>query len=120
MEEKIILKATETRTITFPGTHDPIELKPIMKYKTEPYNHQNDCYNKLYGKESSALFMEQGTGKSKAAIDIACNLFLEKKINAVLLIAPNGVQTQCAEEQIPIHSSVSNNIKVWSNKSGVL
>lgn len=91
-----------------------------MKYKTKPYNHQIEAYKKLYGKESSALFMEQGTGKSKIAIDIACNLFLEGKINAVLLIAPNGVQTQWAEEQIPTHSSVVTNIKVWKSNGGKL
>ena len=105
-------------------TTDPYERVKnenlMMKWKTKPYNHQTDAYNKLYKKEGSALFMEQGTGKSKVAIDIACNLFMEKKINAVLLIAPNGVQTQWAEEQIPIHSSVNNFIKIWKSGGGRL
>ena len=88
-----------------------------MKFKTVPYDHQIEDYKKLYDKPFGALFHEQGTGKSKAAIDIASNLFLEEKINAVLLIAPNGVQRQWANEQIPEHSPVDTHIMVWNNKS---
>jgi SNF2 family DNA or RNA helicase len=87
-----------------------------MITKTKPYKHQIQAYNKLYGKEFSALFMEQGTGKSKVAIDIACNLYHNHLIDAVLLIAPNGVHTQWANEQIPIHSSAPDKICVWSTK----
>ncbi|MEJ2248066.1 MAG: DEAD/DEAH box helicase [Candidatus Lokiarchaeota archaeon] len=90
-----------------------------MIVKTEPYKHQYDAYAYLYDKEYGALFMEQGTGKSKVAIDIAYNRFLENKINAVMLIAPNGVHTQWAEEQIPIHSN-NYNIKVWGKKKNKL
>ena len=86
------------------------------KFKTTPYEHQNQAYDKLYDKEYSALFMEQGTGKSKVAIDMACNRYMEKKITAVLLIAPNGVHTQWADEQIPTHSSVKTKIFKWSSK----
>lgn len=88
-----------------------------FKYKTKPYKHQVEAIKKLYGKEFGALFCEQGTGKSKIAIDIASNLFLEKKINAVLLIAPNGVQKQWAHEQIPEHSPVPFKIQVWTSSS---
>ena len=91
-----------------------------MVYATKPYRHQIDAYNKLYGKEFGALFMEMGTGKSKVAIDIASNLYLEEKINAVLLIAPNGVHKQWADEQIPIHCSVPYKKMVWSSKKGRL
>lgn len=91
-----------------------------MIYKTKPYDHQIEGYKKLYGKEYFAEFMEQGTGKTKLAIDIACNLFIEKKINAVLLIAPNGVQEQWANEQIPEHSSIKNKVYIYSTKGGRL
>ena len=88
-----------------------------MIFKTKPYEHQLEAYEKLYDKPFGALFHEQGTGKSKAAIDIASNLYLEKKINAVLLIAPNGVQKQWADEQIPEHSPIDTKIQIWNNKS---
>jgi hypothetical protein len=63
--------------------------KPKYLYKTKPYQHQADAVYNLYGLEYAALFHEQGTGKTKTAIDIASNLFLEGKINAVLLSTPN-------------------------------
>ena len=91
-----------------------------MKTKTKPYDHQIEAYNKLCGKEYGALFMEMGTGKSKVTIDIACNLYLEKKINAVMVIAPNGVHKQWADEQLPVHCSVPYNPHVWSLKGGNL
>ena len=88
-----------------------------FKVKTEPYLHQVKAYEKLYGKEFMALFMEQGTGKSKTIIDITSNLYLEGKVDAVMLIAPNGVHEQWDNEQLPIHSPVPYKSMVWG-KSG--
>lgn len=85
-------------------------------HKTEPYAHQAEAFNKLYGKEYFALFMEQGTGKTKTLIDIATNLYAEKKINAVLLFAPNRVHKQWAVEQLPEHSPIDYDIFVWENQ----
>jgi len=92
-------------------------MKANFQYKTEPYNHQIDCFYKLYDKSFGSLFMEMGTGKSKTAIDMVSNLYIEGKINAVLLIAPNTVHSQWAKEQIPEHSSVPYMIKVWKGSS---
>lgn len=85
-----------------------------MKVATKPYQHQIDAYEKLYDKEFGALFMEQGTGKSKVAIDMACNLFEEGKINTAMVIAPNGVHRQWADEQLPKHCSMDYNPWVWT------
>ena len=84
-------------------------------YKTVPYEHQIKAVHYLYGKEAFALLMEQGCGKSKVLIDIASNLFLEKKIDAVFLIAPNGVHIQWSEEQIPIHTPIPYTDLVWEH-----
>ncbi len=91
-----------------------------FKTKTKPYLHQVKAYEKLYGREIIPLFMEQGTGKSKTIIDIASNLYLEGKINAVMLIAPKGVHEQWSNEQLPIHSPVPFNAMVWGGKGGKL
>jgi len=93
--------------------------KPVANYSYSdppPREHQIRAFLKCYGLPYSALLMEQGTGKSKVAIDIASNLYIEKKINAVLLIAPNNVHTQWDDEQIPIHSSVDYTSHVYSHK----
>lgn len=93
---------------------------PNFLYKTEPRKHQVDCFNFIYslflsGKNYGALFMEQGTGKTKVAIDIASNLYKENKIDSVMLIAPNGVQDQWADEQLPLHSPVPFSPFIWEN-----
>lgn len=82
-------------------------------HKTKPYKHQIDAVHFLYGKPYFAEFCEQGTGKSKILIDIASNLYLEHQIDAVMIIAPNGVQSQWANEQIPIHSPIPYTDYVW-------
>ena len=91
-----------------------------FKVKTKPYLHQVKAYEKVYGLPFFALFMEQGTGKSKTYIDIASNLYLEGKIDAVMLIAPKGVHEQWADEQIPMHSPVPFKTITWGSKGGRL
>ncbi len=86
-------------------------------YKTAPYDHQIDAFNAVYGREYFALFMQQGTGKSKVAIDVASNLYKEGKIDGVMLIAPNGVQEQWEIEQIPTHSPVRYQTLLWRSSN---
>ena len=91
-------------------------------YKTEPRKYQRNVtekalssiykdFNRFFG-----LFMWMGTGKSKTAIDIVSNLYLDNKIDAVLLIAPNGIQRQWISEQVPEHCPVKHYPFLWSNK----
>jgi SNF2 family DNA or RNA helicase len=78
----------------------------MFEYKTKPFEHQVRAFNFARDKEAFALFMEMGTGKTKTTIDLACDMYRAGEINAVLIIAPNGVHTQWIREQLPIHCSV--------------
>lgn len=49
------------------------------------------------------LNMEQGTGKSWVTILTAASLYLHKKIDAMIVIAPNNVHIAWAAEQLPAH-----------------
>jgi len=89
-----------------------------MIYKTKPMEHQVRAYDFSHDKEYLALFMEQGTGKTKATIDLASNWYKEDIIDAVLVIAPNGVHKQWGVEQIPIHSPIDTEIVVFKSTSG--
>lgn len=71
--------------------------------KTRPYEHQARVLRKDYRRTSHALFWEQGTGKSKAAIDNACMLYEEGEISFVLIVAPNGVHANWVREELPTH-----------------
>ena len=62
-------------------------------YKTKPYEHQRNALNESAEKNNWAYFMEMGTGKTKVTIDNIAYLYLQRKINTVLIIAPKSVYT---------------------------
>ena len=76
------------------------------QFKTTPYKHQQEVFDISKDKAAYALLMEQGTGKSKVALDTAGHLFYEEKIDAVVIIAPNGVQTNWMKNEVPKHFGV--------------
>jgi len=82
------------------------QLPPAYKYKTVPYNHQVAAHNFSINKDFFAEFMEQGTGKTKAIIDLANDMFMKGEITAVMVVAPNGVHRQWALKQLPLHSAL--------------
>lgn len=86
-----------------------------------PRKHQDDAFFFIYslftsGKNYGALFMEQGTGKTKVALNVAGNLYAENKIDTLMVIAPNGVQDQWNDDQIPLHCPVPYETFTWENK----
>jgi len=91
-------------------------------YKTEPRDYQRrvtaSALNHIYTQDQDFynLFMWMGTGKTKTAIDIVSNLYMDYEIDAVLLIAPNGIQKQWLTDQVPEHSPVKYYPFLWNNK----
>lgn len=71
--------------------------------KTKPYNHQARALERARGKDNFALFMEQGTGKTKVAIDRIGELWCADEIDAALVLTKKGVHIQWAVEQFPEH-----------------
>ena len=78
-------------------------MNKAFLFKTEPYQHQLDALKKSCDKKEYAYFMEMGTGKSKVLIDNVTHLYTQKKINAVLIIAPKGVYRNWINREIPTH-----------------
>jgi len=77
-----------------------------MIFKTQPYKHQQEAFDKFKDMDAFALFFDMGTGKSKTAIDIAVHKYLKGEIDAVMVIAPNNIHTQWIDEQFPLHCGV--------------
>jgi len=73
------------------------------QHKKPPFKHQRQLFLLSRDMGSFAFFMEQGTGKTKPAIDTAAWLYSQGKINALIVIAPNGVHSNWIEEEIPKH-----------------
>ena len=86
-------------------------------FKTTPYKHQLDCWRASKDRESFALFMDMGCGKSKVIIDNAGYLFLNKRIDGLVVVAPKGTYLNWVENELPIHTSeaVPTRVAYWSS-----
>ena len=70
------------------GLINPVEPMPIT---IKPYRHQIIGYNIAMKLKHSALFMEQGCGKTLTAIAVMGRRFLRGEINRVLIVSPASV-----------------------------
>ena len=73
------------------------------KFKTEPYQHQYEIWEKSWRAKYYALFLEMGTGKSKIAIDTMGALYQAGEIDTAFLIAPKGVFDNWVRKEVPTH-----------------
>jgi len=74
-----------------------------FNFKTQPYDHQSEVLLLSATREYYALFMDMGTGKSKVIIDTAAYLYEDDAIDAVVVIAPNGVHRNWVLNELPAH-----------------
>lgn len=81
----------------------PVEDLGDFMFKTRPFDHQRKAFYLSRDKESFALLMEQGTGKTKVIIDNAAYLYGKGEITALVVIAPNGVHRNWLSKEIPDH-----------------
>ena len=96
----------------------PPAPKGSYQIKTEPMPHQREAMKLVRSVTHSALFMEQGTGKSKVAIDRAGDLYHDGRISGVLTFAPKGVHRQWIVEQLEIHLGCPFRGAWWPLKKG--
>lgn len=79
-------------------------VPPEYEFKTKPYSHQREEFFNTRDVHYWGHFWEQGTGKSKIVIDTACWLYMIGEIDAVIVVAPNGVHRNWITEEIPTHA----------------
>lgn len=84
-----------------------------ISIKTKPYKHQLEDLKKTLHRPVYAHYWEQGLGKSKVIIDLACNLYIQYRIQAVLIIAPNNVHRNWVDQEIPVHASIDFSAIAW-------
>jgi len=87
-------------------------------FRTEPYPHQLEAWWLSGEKPEFAYFMEQGTGKTWVAINNACYLFLQKKVDGLLVVCPNAMK-DVWEEELHTHApeSIDMDIFVWEART---
>lgn len=87
-----------------------------FKFKRDPDPHQSIALSKCADKNFFGQFMEQGTGKTKVAIDRACQLFCSGEISAVLVVTKKGVHRQWIEAELPKDHGEPYLADWWRNK----
>lgn len=90
--------------------------------KTTSYAHQKTIIEESKDRTFAGYFMEQGTGKTHVTIAVANHLFRQGKIQAVLVLAPNGVHDNWGINEIPIHCGLREDEReliTWHAADGV-
>ncbi len=84
-------------------------------FKTWPYLHQLKEFELSCEMKARALLWQMRSGKTKVIIDTACHLYQATKIDAVLVIAPNGVHENWIRRELPTHhwDNVSHSTLIW-------
>lgn len=67
------------------------------------FRHQEVEYLEHWDSPARALLWQMRTGKTKASVDRSCRLYVEGKIDGVLVLAPNGVHVNWTRRQLPEH-----------------
>src|SRR6266404_7895225 len=68
----------------------------------KPFKHQLEARRLAYSKDNYFLSMEQGTAKTKVAIDVVCAHQLHHKITHVVIVCPSSV-CRTWEDEIRTH-----------------
>lgn len=76
-----------------------------FEFKTTPYLHQKITFNFCRSLPQSAIFLEQGLGKTMIAASLATWRFRRGQIRRVLVVAPNSVVPQWREDDVTQHLS---------------
>lgn len=86
------------------------------KSKTVAYKHQVRAMENIRHLRNFALFMEQGTGKTKVLIDRAGELFANGEITGMLIATKKGVHRQWIEGEFPTHYGAEFEGSFWPIK----
>lgn len=86
--------------------------------KTKPMTPQIQALAALDGKRNFALLMEMGLGKTWTILADAERCFEAGKIDALFVLAPNGVHTNWVRREAPTHLSCKHISYAWRGVPG--
>jgi SNF2 family DNA or RNA helicase len=75
----------------------------MYEFKTTPISHQLEEFNTHWKDRARGLLWEMGTGKSKEALDQWGALYEDNEVDALIVVAPDGVHRNWVNEEIPKH-----------------
>lgn len=86
---EVLKRKKGPKEIPFPGWY---------AFKTPPYPHQREALDRCWGLDTSALFMEMGTGKTKVAADLNSARIMDAGVEAVVVLCPVAVRENWVDE----------------------
>lgn len=86
----------------------PVWYKP----RTEPWSHQTEALNKLYGLKTFALWADMRTGKTKIIIDMMAAYHMEGRVDSVVILCPNSVKLNWKDEIEQVHCPIPADVHV--------
>lgn len=78
-------------------------LEPKYRSKTKPFKHQQKEFAENRNKRKRAMAWSMRTGKTKTIFDLADYLHEYNEITAMIVVAPDGVQTNWIKREMPVH-----------------
>lgn len=91
-----------------------------MKFKTTALSHQQRVFNETSHLAVHALLWEQGTGKTKPTIDMFAAQYLAGEVDALIVVAPGGVERNWKSDELPKHLpdevAAGARVEVWQTK----
>lgn len=96
--------------------HAPRPKRNPAPRKTDPMPHQSAALDHFGDKKVMALFMEQGTGKTKTFIDWCDDLWQAEEIDAMIVVTRKGVHRQWVKGELPKHMSTPFEATYWGQK----
>ena len=109
------VKRPVDHTLEFDSNTEP--AKHEYKIKVKPFPMQKRALKKMQNRRDFALFMEQGTGKTKIYIDRSGQLWSQGLVTGVLIIGKKGVHRQWTDVQIPKHYGANSSAAYWPLQS---
>lgn len=106
-EAAVMMKQVEQGPVIRKGA-----LPASFRFKTDPKPHQLEPLLRMMVTPAYALTMDPGTGKTKVAIDAAVCRFVEKRINAELVVCPNSIKSNW-EDEIGIHGAGEHEVFIY-------
>lgn len=100
-----------------PETTGRPDERAIVTYKTTPRPYQQLIVEKTASMPALALFLEQGLGKSKVALDTAAVQFIENGVEGLVVISKTTVVENWKLAEIPAHLSVAYEPYLYSTRT---
>jgi SNF2 family DNA or RNA helicase len=82
------------------------------------FRHQQELFDKTRDEIAWAVLFEQGLGKSAPTIRTVEHLYRENKIDAAVVVAPNGVHRNWMSDELPRHAGMSWRGLDWHSDRG--